>query len=130
MTFSLQVVLEGICCLVPDSPFFEFDPAVQKATPGTPSRVTVLLPDLRQPGLASWSTEGFPVFRAPHWPVLSFNLADYDPTSTRPIDLVTKDLSTGAERGIILLEYEHLTLPQAPFAQPFAPDLTVPVNLA
>jgi hypothetical protein len=126
MTFTLQVVLEGICLLVPDSPFFNRDPVTTLPVRGNPSQVTVLLPDLYQPGLASWSTADQPVIRAPHWPVLIFNLAHYDPSSTRSIDMVTKSLSSGAEQGIILLDGEHLTLSSPPARPPFKPDLTIP----
>jgi hypothetical protein len=129
MSFGLRILLEGVFALVPDSPFFKLEKG--KIVNGKPKKATLLFPDLRSPGIASWSKEGAPVFRFPHWPFLAFDLLDYDQASTRPIDMAMRDMDTGREYGVLVLDHEYLEIAYTDFMQPakFEPDLTIPENL-
>ena len=100
-SFTLRLIFEGICALVPDSPFFVYEE--DQFLPGTPSSVTVLLPDLRSPKLADWEDANpqvpvaEPFYRPSHAPVLILSPHDlvkqtpdfrvdakfYDPVSSR-----------------------------------------------
>jgi hypothetical protein len=69
-SFTLRLVLEGLCALVPDRPFFEKEG--KKIVPGSPSSVTLFLPEARSPRLGDWEE------MSPYWPV-STPAASYGP---------------------------------------------------
>jgi hypothetical protein len=73
--------------------------------------LAVLLPDLRRPGKPSLPPEmelNFPSFRAPHFPLLKFDLGDLREGTTRRVDLVGRDISEKNEKGLLFLRREQI----------------------
>jgi hypothetical protein len=91
--FTLRLVFEGVCALVPDSPFFEDDCGTP--VPGTPSSVTVLLPDLRSPRIAAWEEE------SPVWPLPPGEKISYCPPHA-PVLLLSPGDIRRRDRGFII----------------------------
>lgn len=101
MNRKLLVSFAGICAFKPDQPFFT------GYEPGNPRKLSVLLPDLLQPALASWclKTPERPVFRASHLAAITFSMRDYRAKcSTIEPDFVYDDL------GIVLLKGDEIRL--------------------
>lgn len=116
--FDLRILFEGLCGFVPDEPFFVRD-TNESYRAGTPSKLSVLLPDARVPGIGDWET-GMPLnqlvgpiaFRSSHAPVLS--LRPFDVAAVRGLDLagMVEDPVTGEARLVHVLDREEVTFTQ------------------
>jgi len=131
MSYTFRVVFDGICAYVPNRPFFKDvnEQSKEKNKGQTPPQSTdppyygekwttcdvdslaVLLPDLRNPGRPIVPTHprlNFPNFRAPHFPLLKFQLGDLRESTTRRVDLVVRDISSPDEAGLLFLRREQI----------------------
>ncbi len=110
----LQIEFEGVSAIVPDVPFF------RRAwwgcwVPGKTREVSVLIPDLTLPEVASWS-RGVPAaklyaVRAPHLPLAIFEMSSYDKAnSSCPPDLIVRPSWSRDELGVIFLDHFHIVL--------------------
>ncbi len=100
----LEVVISGACSIVPDTPFFELD-AQGDWHEGTPSEVSVFLPDLTSPNLASWGDKSPKVFRAHHVPVAIFPMSRLSRKhSSMPVSAVFTDRKSKQSWGVIVLK--------------------------
>lgn len=123
MSFTLRVVFEGVCAFVPDIPIFDQN-EVGDWIAAQPNSMTVLLPDLREPAEASYSTPQKRVFRHSHFPVLEFDNDLLDVAkSTRSVHHLRK--VGGTTRGYCLLDKEEIFLPSA---GGFSVDHTIPAD--
>lgn len=127
MSYTFRVVFDGICAYVPNQLFFK---DLGKKQPNTVPKTTnpsphygekwtacdvdslaVLLPDLRNPGrpiVPTYPRLNFPSFRAPHFPLLKFQLGDLRESTTRRVDLVCRDISQRDEVGLLFLRREQI----------------------
>lgn len=122
MAYTFRVIFDGVCAYVPDVRFFEKDEdtgtfyARNKADQEDPKlklprSLTVLLPDLRRPGtpkVPNYPRLNFPIFRDPHFPLLTFRLGDLREGTTRRVDLVCRDVSRQDEEGLLFLRREQI----------------------
>jgi hypothetical protein len=107
MSYTFRVLFSGLCAFVPERPF---------AT-GDPGAVTVLLPNVLNPRALKnkASNETDVDVLNPHFPLVSFDLADLHPQSPRKADLRRKDTGRGA--CLLLGEEFSFILRNAPAAQ-------------
>jgi len=123
VSYTFRVIFDGVCAYVPDRRFFIKDKSTKDfrrrcdiADPNDPlsgsvRSLAVLLPDLRRPGIPNipkGSTSNFPVFRDPHFPLLTFRLGDLREGTTRRVDLVCRDISRLDEEGNLFLRREQI----------------------
>lgn len=114
MSYTFRVIFDGVCAHVPDHPFFsrcDEEPKGDKGVkwrPNTVNEVDVLLPDLTRAEYNSQPVEGLRVFRSPHLALLQFSLPDLHRKTTRRIDLVTRDIGTRDESGLLYLKREQI----------------------
>ena len=104
MSYTFRVIFEGVCAWVPDHPFFPED------APGTVrvNEVDVLVPDLSRAEYNTQPAEGLRVFRSPHFALFKFSLPDLHRKTTRRVDLVTRDIGTHDEEGLLFLKREQI----------------------
>lgn len=103
MSYTFRVIFEGVCAWVPDHPFFP-----QDVTAPSAKKVDVLLPDLSRAEFNTQSADGLRVFRSPHFALLKLPLADLQSDTTRRVDLVTRDVGSPHEEGILFLKREQI----------------------
>lgn len=111
MSYTFRVIFDGVCAWVPDHPFFPDEKSgTSQVHPGTlcANEVDVLLPDLSRAELNTQPAEGLRVFRSPHFALLKFDLPDLHRKTTRRVDLVTRDISTQNEEGLLFLKREQI----------------------
>ena len=95
MSYTFRLIFEGVCAFVPDAPFFIGD------KPQQPSKMSVLIPDLRR---AAERTTGM---RDAHFPAIIFNLENLDRlNSDRFVDLIFREDNSQKECGLCVLRKE------------------------
>lgn len=115
MAFTLRVIFEGVLGFVPNEPFFRAAP--KGAKPGKPEKLSVLVPDLREPALAGWE-EGStrdkpdPRYRAAHVPVLLVDPLVIRGASGLPPRALFVNPASGRLQAAYLLAGAVVTLPQ------------------
>lgn len=119
MSYTFRVIFTGVCAYVPDKPLFlkevEGENTIWKRQPNTMEGLTVLLPDLRRPGVTpEYPNElRLPRLREPHLPLLKFRLTDLREGTTRRVDLVCRDISEREEEGLLFLRREQIRFSMA-----------------
>ncbi|HEX4953704.1 MAG TPA: hypothetical protein VF017_09965 [Thermoanaerobaculia bacterium] len=111
MSYTFRVVFEGVCAYVPEYPFFVKNGQCLKPQDKKIRSLTVLLPDLRRPGITLGSDAknvSLPKLREPHFPLMQFRLGDLREGTTRRVDLVCRDISERDETGILSLRREQI----------------------
>ena len=114
--FTLRLVVEGVCAVVPDHAFFEQRDG--KDVPGKPTSVTILLPDKRATQIADWEKESpywpvdSPCYSPPHAPVLILSPGDIHDYSETFTDGKFTDLAGPRPhpRIVHVLDNQELTL--------------------
>src|SRR5436309_15480375 len=101
---TLRITFSGLCTFV-------FDQRLKDPKGPKPSEATVLLQRLTRARLLSNLATTKPEILDQHFPLLEFNLADYDSASSRLADIhCSPDASGKMTKGTCLLNGEDLTI--------------------